>query len=127
MFATLNLGTANRALAVADLNVPDTGTGACGLHAAPVPSVRADFFEVGLSSGASTTICGYQDQGNSVSIKQAALSAVLADWPSTAGNAAEMGHILDDGASKSPWNQIGLRTINLQDEFWSDIDGEPVR
>jgi len=35
MYATLNTGTANRALSVADLNVPDTGTtGACGLHAA---------------------------------------------------------------------------------------------
>jgi hypothetical protein len=35
MFATLNAGTANCALAVADLNVPDSGTGgACGLHAA---------------------------------------------------------------------------------------------
>jgi len=34
MFATLNTGTANRALATADLNIPDTDTtGACGLHA----------------------------------------------------------------------------------------------
>jgi hypothetical protein len=38
MLATLNAGTANRALTVADLNVPDTGTGgACGLHAAVTP------------------------------------------------------------------------------------------
>jgi hypothetical protein len=34
MFATLNTGTTNRVLTVADLNVPDNDTGgACGLHA----------------------------------------------------------------------------------------------
>ncbi|HEV2950414.1 MAG TPA: PxKF domain-containing protein, partial [Gemmataceae bacterium] len=126
MFATLNVGTANRALAVADLNVPDTGTGACGLHAAPVPSVGADFLGAGPSSGASTTISGYQDQGNSVSIKQAALNAVLAGRASTVDKAAEIAHILDDGAPKGLWNRIGLRPFNEQDQFWSDIDGEPI-
>jgi hypothetical protein len=34
MYAMLASGVANRALAVQDLNVPDTDSGACGLHAA---------------------------------------------------------------------------------------------
>jgi parallel beta-helix repeat protein len=34
MYATLAPGTAKRVLATADLNVPDTDNGACGLHAA---------------------------------------------------------------------------------------------
>ncbi len=33
MYATLNTGTANRSLTTADLNVPDSGDRACGLHA----------------------------------------------------------------------------------------------
>jgi hypothetical protein len=36
MNATLVTGTARRALTVADLNVPDDGDTACGLHAAPI-------------------------------------------------------------------------------------------
>jgi probable HAF family extracellular repeat protein len=36
MYADLAAGTARRALAVADLNVPDDGDAACGLHAASV-------------------------------------------------------------------------------------------
>jgi hypothetical protein len=39
MNATLNTGTVNRTLTTADLNVPDSDTtGACGLHAAIVPT-----------------------------------------------------------------------------------------
>jgi ELWxxDGT repeat protein len=39
MYATLNTGTVNRSLKTADLNVPDSDTtGACGLHAAIVPT-----------------------------------------------------------------------------------------
>jgi hypothetical protein len=39
MYATLNTGAVNRTLTTADLNVPDTGTtGACGLHAAIIPT-----------------------------------------------------------------------------------------
>jgi hypothetical protein len=40
MFATLAAGTANRGIAPADLNVPDTDGGVCGLHAAS-PQVAA--------------------------------------------------------------------------------------
>jgi hypothetical protein len=35
MYATLNTGAVNRVLTAADLNVPDTDAGACGLHASP--------------------------------------------------------------------------------------------
>jgi hypothetical protein len=35
MYATLSAGTLNRGLTTADLNVPDTDAGACGLHALP--------------------------------------------------------------------------------------------
>jgi hypothetical protein len=42
MYASLGTGAARRALATADLNVPDTDTGgACGLHAALLPSTAA--------------------------------------------------------------------------------------
>jgi hypothetical protein len=38
MYATLASGTVRRALAAADLNVPDTDEGACGLHVELLPS-----------------------------------------------------------------------------------------
>jgi hypothetical protein len=43
MYATLASGTADRVMAVADLDVPDTDGGACGLHArrSPPPSLSA--------------------------------------------------------------------------------------
>jgi hypothetical protein len=40
MYATLNTGTVNRSLTTVDLNVPDSDTtGACGLHAAIIPTL----------------------------------------------------------------------------------------
>jgi hypothetical protein len=38
MYATLGSGSARRSLAVADLNIPDSDNGACGLHAATMPT-----------------------------------------------------------------------------------------
>jgi hypothetical protein len=63
---------------------------------------------------------------NSLNPKQAALNAVLADWRSTTDFAGQAAHILEDGPSKSSLNRIGLRPINEQDDFWSNIGGEPV-
>jgi hypothetical protein len=42
MYATLNAGAVNRSLTTADLNVPDTASGACGLHADLLPTVATD-------------------------------------------------------------------------------------
>jgi hypothetical protein len=41
MYASLATATARRALSTADLNVPDSDDGSCGLHAAPLPSPAA--------------------------------------------------------------------------------------
>jgi hypothetical protein len=40
MYATLAPGSTNRALTTADLNIPDTDTSACGLHAAAPPAAE---------------------------------------------------------------------------------------
>jgi hypothetical protein len=41
MYATLATGAVRRALTAADLNVPDTDSGACGLHAEVLPAVTS--------------------------------------------------------------------------------------
>jgi hypothetical protein len=51
MYATLNAGAVNRSLTAADLNVPDTGNGTCGLHADLLPPVAA-----GLTAPATTPV-----------------------------------------------------------------------
>jgi hypothetical protein len=123
MYATLTTGTTNRAMAVADLNVPDSDTGACGLHAASFPRAGVDFSPEGISGGASSLISGYQEQGDPYSTKQAALNAVLANWSSTTDFPGQVARILDDGQSKNSLHRAGPLSVREQDEFWSSIGG----
>jgi hypothetical protein len=132
MYATLTTGMTNRALAVADLNVPDSGSGgACGLHAAPVgrisnPSYAVDFFEpptTGDSLPTTTGQPGYQEQPGSPTARQAALSAVLADWSLTTDFAGQVAHILDEGRNRDLLRGVRLPAIDEQDDFWSRIGG----
>jgi hypothetical protein len=58
MYATLNMGTVNRSLAIADLNVPDSDTtGACGLHAAALGPGTVQFSDL-LPSLAGSAVAG---------------------------------------------------------------------
>jgi hypothetical protein len=62
MYATLAAGTADRALTSADLNVPDSDSGPCALHAAPgvqpPPPAGAVAGEVQASAGGSNPLHG---------------------------------------------------------------------
>jgi hypothetical protein len=55
MYASLATGTANRALVSADLNVPDTDSGPCALHAAPVAVVSSTSNGPGMTAPSSTS------------------------------------------------------------------------
>jgi hypothetical protein len=122
MFATLNTGITNRALAVADLNVPDTGIGvACGLHATPTQSVdfsSASASVLGMPSGAPERVSLSADS------RQAGLNAVLADWPSASDFSEKSSHLLND--THSLLSRLSQPTIDDQGAFWSSIGGATV-
>jgi hypothetical protein len=55
MYASLATGTANRALVSADLNVPDTDSGPCALHAAPA-TMSSTSNSPGMTAPSSTSV-----------------------------------------------------------------------
>jgi hypothetical protein len=124
MFATLNIGTTNRALAVADLNVPDTDTtGACGLHATPTQSL--DF------SSASASVLGMlsgvpeRTQASlSADSRHTGLCAVLADWPTVWDFSDSSAHLLND--TPSLLSRLSQPTNDDQDAFWSSLGAATV-
>jgi hypothetical protein len=149
MYATLTTGTTNRALAVADLNVPDSDTGgACGLHAeansknqepsskneepisknqiptAPNLEFGSWFFEFGILAAAPA---GYQTQLDSPTAHQTALNAVLVDWPSAADSAGQVARILDDkeAMGAASHSQARLAGPAENDDFGSAIGLTP--
>jgi len=122
MYATLTTGMTNRALAVADLNVPDSDAGACGLHAAS-SRARVEFSSADISVGTSSNNSGFHEQGDSLPTKQAALNAVLADWSSTTDFAGQVAHILNDGQNKGLLRGAGLPSLDDQNGFWSIFGG----
>lgn len=90
---------------------------------APILSLTGQYSPAGISGGASSTISGYQEQGDSLSTKQAALNAVLADWSSTTDFAGQVARILDEGPANGPLHRVGLPAIDEQNGFWSTIGG----
>jgi len=56
MYATLAMDTANRNLAVADLNVPDGGSGSDALHATPITATNGTSLASSLSALSSTSV-----------------------------------------------------------------------
>jgi hypothetical protein len=151
MYATLTTGTTSRALAAADLNVPDNDTGgACGLRAASASQLRpivkplttdstdhTDFESLSfLSVFCVSSVVKYggdvgqysNADGSTASQDwhpdpQAALNAVLADWNSTTDFAGQLAHILDDGQNRGLLRAAGLPGIDERDGFWSSIGG----
>jgi len=127
MFATLNAGTANRALAVADLNVPDSDTGgACGLHADQAPGTGFSFDSFYPPLQPSPTRGEGESWKQPVNGQQAALNAILADWNLTMDFASQAAHILDVGQNKGPLRGAGLLGIKEQDDLWSSISGSTL-
>jgi Bacterial Ig-like domain (group 3)/Matrixin len=124
MFATLDAGMANRALAVADLNVPDSGTGgACGLHADQAPGTGFSFDSFYPPLQPSLPRGEGESWEQPVNGQQAALNAVLADWNSTMDFASQAAHILDDGQNSNLLHRASLRAIDVHDDFWPCIGG----
>jgi hypothetical protein len=70
MYASLATGTANRALITADLNVPDSDSGPCALHAAPA-AVSSTSNSSRITTPSSTSISS-SGSANSVSPMSAA-------------------------------------------------------
>jgi hypothetical protein len=56
MYATLATGTANRVLTTADLNVPDSDSGPCALHAAPAAAVSSTSNSPGMTAPSSPKV-----------------------------------------------------------------------
>jgi hypothetical protein len=69
MYATLATGTANRALVTADLNVPDSDSGPCALHAVPVVAVSgtSNSQDMPAPSGTSIPSSGSTNNGSPMS------------------------------------------------------------
>jgi hypothetical protein len=55
MYATLAAGTANRTLVSADLNVPDSDSGPCALHAAPMAAVSGTSSDQSMAAVSGTS------------------------------------------------------------------------
>jgi hypothetical protein len=125
MFVTLNLGTANRALTVADLNVPDSETGgACGLHAASTRTEVMDF-SLATASGFGVAIGGSEGSDGFApsNSHQTGLNAALSDWPFASAFPDSSGHLLKD--THSFLSRLA-QSNNEQDEFWSSIAGSSL-
>jgi uncharacterized repeat protein (TIGR03803 family) len=123
MFATLNTGEVNRSMTVADLNVADSDSGACGLHASPVSGQAIDFSFAPDAGSAPSTGNFQPAQNSAVDGHQAGLNAFLAYWPTT-DFSANTPSLLNDGKGLS--NPLAQGTIDVQDDFWSSIAGSTM-
>jgi hypothetical protein len=56
MYASLATGATNRTLVSADLNVPDSDSGPCALHAAPAATVRSTSNSPSMTARSSTSV-----------------------------------------------------------------------
>jgi hypothetical protein len=74
MCATLAAGTANRTLVTADLNVPDSDSGPCALHAAPTVTVSS------TSNGQDTTAPSSMSVPSSSGSPLSSMDQVFADF-----------------------------------------------
>jgi hypothetical protein len=126
MYATLNTVRVDRSLTSADLNVADSdATGACGLHAAAIPTQSVDF------SSASAPVLGMpsgvpeRTQASlSADSRQAGLNALLADWPSALDFSERSSHLSND--THSLLSRLSQPTIDEMDAFWSSAAGATV-
>lgn len=126
MSPTLNAGTANRALTVADMNVPDSDTGgACGLHASPV-SGRAVDFSFGADTrfvASSESIQPAQNPGSAYG-RQAWSNEFSTYWSTVADFSNESLRLIND--SQDHLRTLANATIDDRDEFWSSIAAATV-
>jgi hypothetical protein len=67
MYPALTTGTANRVLTTADLNVPDSDSGPCTLHAAPAAAVSSTSNGQGMPAPSSTSVPSSPNNGSSLS------------------------------------------------------------
>jgi hypothetical protein len=77
MYPSLTAGTTDRALTAADLNVADTDTGACGLHAAE--AAAAPTAPVGLAAGLAPAALPALGSRDTLGVGSPAVSVVAAD------------------------------------------------
>jgi hypothetical protein len=124
MFSMLNAGTANRSLTNADLNVPDTEVGACGLHAAPVRQGALSRFWPGSGGEHAPPMFSYQEPLDSHAPESTALRAVLAQWTPTSNLPDEAAQRFGAGKNDNHVGELGLTSIHALDEFWSSWTAE---
>jgi hypothetical protein len=125
MYATLAAGTANRVMTTADLNVPDTDTGACGLHAAGSrPSTRPPIRIA--TSGSSAVPTGWMPLDPSA-IRDAALERLSWGWSSPDGAGSYKKTRVGGGSVPRPGASLGSggpRTLVLQTAHVDSVLGE---
>jgi hypothetical protein len=99
MYSTLATGLSNRALVAADLNVPDSDSGPCALHAAPAVTVVGTSNGPGLSAPSSLNVPARGSSSSGVNPLFAALDGFLSHaW----------------NASQSEWSSLSA--------LWQQVD-----
>ena len=126
MFPTLNTGTANHVMVKADLQIPDTDPGACGLHALlphAADSMVPEIWMVSLGNATGKSL-GIHVPDSSPSRKtvadrssqHAALDALMAEWATNRPVAGRDASVADTAKGKAP----AVRKVNSPEQLVGD-------
>jgi hypothetical protein len=111
MYATLATGISNRALVAADLNVPDSDSGPCALHAAPAVTGNGTSIGPGLSAPSSLSVPASGSSSSGVN----PLFAELDGFLSHAWNAYQS----EWSSLSALWQQVDALALQRLDTLWS--------